>query len=93
MRNRILNCCGLNTILGQEVFKADGPGEGSNFIITFNAETSRVTSVSVSMQNVTIEIYDTPSFQEITASEEGERPIDDLYKKCQHPDLVHNLLC
>ena len=75
----------INTILGQEVFKADGPGEGSNF--TFNTETSRVTSVSVSMQNVIIEIYDTPSFQ-ITASEGGERRIDDLYKKCQHPDLV-----
>ena len=73
----------INTILGQEVFKADGPGEGSNF--TFNTETSGVT---VSVQNVTIEIYETPSFQEITASEGGERPIDDLYKKCQHPDLV-----
>ena len=71
----------INTILGQELLETAGPGDGSNFL--FEARTFGVTSVSAYMQNVSIEIFDTPAFQD-----NMEAYIEDIHKKGEHSSLV-----
>lgn len=77
----------INTMLGREICKTGGPGEEPNF--TFKASTCQVTSISTHMQNVTLEIFDTPAIQDATESLHDDKYSDDtLYKQCECADLV-----
>ena len=76
----------INTMLGCEIFKTGGPGEEPSF--TFKTSTWQVTSVSTHVQNVSLEIFDTPAVQDATESLHHDKCIDDVYKRCECADLV-----
>ena len=76
----------INTMLGCEIFKTGGPGEESNF--TFKASTCQVTSVSTHIQNVSLEIFDTPAIQDARESLHDDKCTEDIYKHCECADLV-----
>ena len=76
----------INTMVGCEIFKTGGPGEEANF--TFKASTCQVTSVSTHMQNVSLEIFETPAIQDATESLHDDKYIDDIYKRREFADLV-----
>ena len=54
----------LNTIIGQELFKIGGPSAISEF--TCSTITQHVTPEYASMQNVLVEIFDSPGLQDGT---------------------------
>ena len=70
-------------MLGQEFLETAGPGENPGFVFMHMARTYGVTSVSTHLQNVSIEIFDTPALQDVT-----EAYIDDMHKIFEHSDLV-----
>lgn len=74
----------LNTLLGRELFKIGGPGEIDDF--TFDAVTTEVTPVCTAIQNVLLEIFDSPGLQDGT--ENDEEYLDDMHKKCENVNLV-----
>ena len=73
----------INMMLGQEFLETAGPGENPGFVFMHMARTYGVTSVSTHLQNVSIEIFDTPALQDVT-----EAYIDDMHKIFEHSNLV-----
>lgn len=74
----------LNTLFGSELFKIGGPGETEDF--NFDSVTSEVSSECINMQNVFLEIFDSPGLQDGT--ENDDRYIDDMQNKCGDVSLV-----
>lgn len=76
----------LNTILGRYLFEIGGPGNGDDDDYGFEPVTENVTSVCTTMQNILLEIFDSPGLQDGTGRD-GEY-LDDMHTKCKDVDLI-----
>ena len=74
----------LNTLIGQELFEIGGPGVIDEF--TSSTVTQHVTPAYASMQNVLLEIFDSPGLQDDTGND--EQYLADMHKKCENVNLV-----
>ena len=74
----------LNTLLGQNLFAIGGLGDSPTF--GFTPVTPKVTSVCTSIQNVFLEIFDSPGLQDGTDND--QEYLDDMHSKCRDVDLV-----
>ena len=71
----------LNTLLGQTVFEAGGPATK-----TVGPVTTEVKSVRTSIQDVLLEIFDSPGLQDCTDND--RKYLDDMHKKCKDFCLI-----
>ena len=74
----------LNTLFGRELFEIGGPGEVTDF--NFDYVTDEVISECINLQNVFVEIFDSPGLQDGTNND--EEYLDDMQKKCKNVNLV-----
>ena len=74
----------LNTLFGRELFKIGGPGEVFDF--DFDRVTDEVTSECINVQNVFVEIFDSPGLQDGTDND--KKYLDDMQNKCKDVNLV-----
>ena len=71
----------LNTLLGQNVFETGGP-----VTKTVDGVTTAVKSVRTNIQDVPLEIFDSPGLQDCT--ENDRKYLDDMNKKCKDFCLI-----
>ena len=71
----------LNTLLGQTVFKTGGPATR-----TVDPVTTEVKSVRTNIQDVLLEIFDSPGLQDHTDND--RKYLDDMNKKCKDFCLI-----
>lgn len=71
----------LNTLIGKEVFVFGGPDEG-----ICDAVTREVTSTRIRVQNIYLELFDSPGLQDGTDNE--EKYLEEMYTKCKNVNLV-----
>jgi predicted GTPase len=74
----------LNTLFGKELFKIGGPGDFAGF--DFERVTTEVSSESINLQNVHLDIFDSPGLQDGTDND--EKYLDDMESKCKNVNLV-----
>ena len=71
----------LNTLLGQTVFETGGPATK-----TMDPVTTEVKSVRTNIQDVLLEIFDSPGLQDRTDND--RKYLDDMHKKCKDFCLI-----
>ena len=71
----------LNALLGQDVFETGGPATK-----TVNRVTTEVKSVRTNIQDVLLEIFDSPGLQDCTDND--RKYLDDMKKKCKDFCLI-----
>lgn len=74
----------LNTLFGKELFEIGGPGDFAGF--GFQHVTNTVSSQSINLQNVLLDIFDSPGLQDGTDND--EKYLDDMESKCKNVNLV-----
>lgn len=76
----------LNTLLGCKLFKVGGPGDFDDSESAFEPVTQTVTSVCTKVQDVLLEVFDSPGLQDGT--ENDHEYLEDMYTKCKDAGLI-----